>query len=243
MTVSVELPRMGESVTEGTIVRWLKAEGDWVEEDEPLVEISTDKIDTELPAPASGKLQKIVAQEEQTVEVGAEIAVIDDAAAKDGEGKPSKAKDDGGEEPKAEKPAKAEKAAEAAPAQAEPAGNGKKVDVGVLSPLVRKLARENDVDLTQVKGTGQGGRITKADVMAAMESRGAKPARTGTIRESAPPAATAASTYTVPSGPSEEVPFSRVRRAIAEHMSRSIDTAVHVTNVFEVDMTRIASLR
>jgi pyruvate dehydrogenase E2 component (dihydrolipoamide acetyltransferase) len=259
MTVSVELPRMGESVTEGTIVRWLKAEGDWVEEDEPLVEISTDKIDTELPAPASGKLEKIVAKEEQTVEVGTEIAVIDDSAAKDGEAKPAKAKegdggeddggeDDGGEEPKAdqskaEKPAKAEKAAEAAPAPAEPEGNGKKVDVGVLSPLVRKLARENDVDLTQVKGTGQGGRITKADVMAAMESRGAKPARTGTIRESAPPAATAASTYTVPSGASEEVPFSRIRRAIAEHMSRSIDTAAHVTNVFEVDMTRIALLR
>jgi len=243
MTVSVELPRMGESVTEGTIVRWLKAEGDWVEEDEPLVEISTDKIDTELPAPASGKLQKIVAQEEQTVEVGAEIAVIDDAAAKDGAGKASKAKDDGGEEPKAEKPAKTEKAAEAAPAEAEPEGNGKKVDVGVLSPLVRKLARENDVDLTQVKGTGQGGRITKADVMAAMESRGAKPARSGTIRESAPPPAVAASTFAVPSGASEEVPFSRVRRAIAEHMSRSIDTAAHVTNIFEVDMTRIALLR
>jgi pyruvate dehydrogenase E2 component (dihydrolipoamide acetyltransferase) len=243
MTVSVELPRMGESVTEGTIVRWLKAEGDWVEEDEPLVEISTDKIDTELPAPASGKLQKIVAQEEQTIEVGTEIAVIDDTAAKDGEKKPSKAKDDGEDEPKAEKVAKPEKVAEAAPAKAEPEGNGKKVDVGVLSPLVRKLARENDVDLTQVKGTGQGGRITKADVIAAMESRGAKPARTGTIRESAAPAATAASSYTVPSGASEEVPFSRVRRAIAEHMSRSIDTAAHVTNVFEIDMTRIALLR
>ena len=249
MTVSVELPRMGESVTEGTIVHWLKAEGDWVEEDEPLVEISTDKIDTELPSPASGKLQKIVAQEEQTVEVGAEIAVIDDAAAKDGDEKAPKAKDEDGEEPKAEKAEKGEKApkaekvADAAPAQVEPEGNGKKVDVGVLSPLVRKLARENDVDLTLVKGTGQGGRITKSDVMAAMESRGAKPARTGTIRESAPPAAIAASTYTVPSGASEEVPFSRIRRAIAEHMSRSIDTAAHVTNVFEVDMTRIALLR
>jgi pyruvate dehydrogenase E2 component (dihydrolipoyllysine-residue acetyltransferase) len=247
VTVSVELPRMGESVTEGTIVRWLKAEGDWVDEDEPLVEISTDKIDTELPAPASGTLQKIVAKEEETIEVGAEIAVIDDSAAKDGQDKPSKAKataqPDGEaeteEEPKAEKPAQRE------PAAAEAEGNGKKADVGVLSPLVRKLARENDIDLTQVKGTGQGGRITKADVLAAMESRGAKPARTGSIRESAPApaAAPAASTYAVPSGVSEEVPFSRIRRAIAEHMTRSIDTSVHVTNVFEVDMTRIALLR
>jgi pyruvate dehydrogenase E2 component (dihydrolipoyllysine-residue acetyltransferase) len=247
VTVSVELPRMGESVTEGTIVRWLKAEGDWVDEDEPLVEISTDKIDTELPAPASGTLQKIVAKEEETIEVGAEIAVIDDSAAKDGQDKPSKAKataqPDGEaeteEEPEAEKPAQRE------PAAAEAEGNGKKADMGVLSPLVRKLARENDIDLTQVKGTGQGGRITKADVLAAMESRGAKPARTGSIRESAPApaAAPAASTYAVPSGVSEEVPFSRIRRAIAEHMTRSIDTSVHVTNVFEVDMTRIALLR
>jgi len=233
---------MGESVTEGTIVRWLKAEGDWVEEDEPLVEISTDKIDTELPAPASGKLQKIVAKEEQTVEVGAEIAVIDDTAAKDGE-EPSKVKaePEAVAEPAAEEKSKAEKQ----PAAAEAKGNGKKADVGVLSPLVRKLAHENDVDLAQVKGTGQGGRITKADVLGAMQSRGAKPARTGSIRESAsaPAAAPVASTYTVPSDASEEVPFSRVRRAIAEHMSRSIDTAAHVTNVFEVDMTRIALLR
>jgi pyruvate dehydrogenase E2 component (dihydrolipoyllysine-residue acetyltransferase) len=251
VTVSVELPRMGESVTEGTIVRWLKAEGDWVEEDEPLVEISTDKIDTELPAPASGKLQKIVAKEEETIEVGAEIAVIDDSAEKDGEQKPTKATAKATAEsteeagPEAEEEPEAEaKGKPKSEKPAEPEGNGKKADVGVLSPLVRKLARENDVDLTQVKGTGQGGRITKADVLAAMESRGAKPARTGSIRESAPPtAAPVASTYAVPSEVSEEIPFSRIRRAIAEHMSRSIDTSVHVTNVFEVDMTRIALLR
>jgi pyruvate dehydrogenase E2 component (dihydrolipoyllysine-residue acetyltransferase) len=240
VSVSVELPRMGESVTEGTIVRWLKAEGDWVDEDEPLVEISTDKIDTELPAPAAGVLQKIVAKEEQTVEVGAEIAVIDETAEKSGDGAASAGKPKPAEEPKAAESPPAEEKAPAA--SAPPAdGDGRKGVVGVLSPLVRKLARENDVDLSQVKGTGQGGRITKQDVMALLDQRGAKPAKAGTLREKAP--APAASSYSVPAGDQEEVPFSRIRRSIAEHMVRSIDTAAHVTNVFEIDMTRIAALR
>ncbi len=244
---------MGENVTEGTIVRWLKAEGEWVDEDEPIVEISTDKIDTELPAPAAGVLQKIVAKEEQTIEVGAVIAVIDDTAKKDGGGGGAASEekatpDEEKAEPKTEEteaPAQDE-SAEPAPAAASAGdGNGRKAQVGALSPLVRKLARENDVDLTEVKGTGQGGRITKADVMAFLEQRGAKPAKTGAIREQGPAkqAAPAASTFVVPAGESEEVPFSRIRRTIAEHMVRSIDTAAHVTNIVEVDMTRIAALR
>jgi 2-oxoglutarate dehydrogenase E2 component (dihydrolipoamide succinyltransferase) len=249
MTVSVELPRMGESVTEGTIVRWLKSEGDYVEADEPLVEISTDKIDTELPAPAAGKLQKIVAQEEETVQVGAEIAVIDDSASGDGDKKTDE-KEDGenakDEDPAAEtKPAKKTEKAPEEPAAKDGGGNGK-ADVGVLSPLVRKLARDNDVDLTQVKGTGQGGRITKADVLAHLESAGAKPTRSGTLREPAAAASVAtepSSTYAVPSGESEEVSFTRIRKAISEHMRRSLDTSAHVTNVAEVDMTRISLLR
>ncbi len=241
MTVSVELPRMGENVSEGTIIRWLKAEGDWVNEDEPIVEISTDKIDTELPAPAAGVLQKIVAKEEQTVEVGAEIAVIDDQAKNAGAAAPSEKK----EEKAGKKPAPREEdpaASEAAALAGD--GNGRKAQVGALSPLVRKLARDNDVDLADVKGTGQGGRITKADVTAFLEQRGAKPAKTGAIREQ-PPATESgpASTFAVPSGASEEVPFSRIRRTIAEHMVRSIDTAAHVTNIVEVDMTRVAMLR
>ncbi|MFY9588489.1 MAG: dihydrolipoamide acetyltransferase family protein [Actinomycetota bacterium] len=262
MTVSVELPRMGENVTEGTIVRWLKAEGDWVDEDEPLVEISTDKIDTELPAPAAGVLKKIVAQEEQTIEVGAEIAVIDETANKEGgaaasEEKAPAADKEEDEEPKAQTEAPAAREAEseeepeeepqqpAASAASAGDGNGRRAQVGALSPLVRKLARENDVDLTEVKGTGQGGRITKADVMAFLEQRGAKPAKSGAIREQAPSkeSAPAVSSFIVPAGESEEVPFTRIRRAIAEHMTRSIDTAAHVTNIVEVDMTRIAALR
>ena len=248
MTVSVELPRMGENVTEGTIVRWLKQEGEWVEADEPLVEISTDKIDTELPAPAAGKLSKIVAKEEQTVEVGSEIAVIDETASKDGEAAkdapPEAAADEG--EADDEKQEKQEKPAARAPVNG---GDGQKEGVGALSPLVRKLARENDVDLGDVKGSGKGGRITKQDVLAYLGDRGAKPARSGAIksREEAPaeqrPAAAPASTFAVPSGQSEQVPFSRIRGAIATHMRRSLDTSAHVTNVFEVDMTRVAALR
>ena len=233
---------MGESVTEGTIIRWLKSEGEYVEADEPLVEISTDKIDTELPSPTAGVLQKIVAKEEQTVEVGTEIAVIDETASKEGKGKDEP---EAGPEVKAEP--KAESPSQEATAEREDAsgngrkaeGDGKKTDVGVLSPLVRKLARENDVDLTEVKGTG---RITKQDVMAYVQQGAPKPVRSGTIRESAP-AVPATSSYVVPSGEKEEAPFSRVRRAIAEHMVRSLATAAHVTNVFEADMTKIAALR
>ena len=249
MTVSVELPRMGESVTEGTIIRWLKSEGDYVEADEPLVEISTDKIDTELPSPAAGVLQKIVAKEEQTIEVGAEIAVIDESASKGGDDAKSEPP------PKEQEEAPATEAAPSTPASndgngAADQGNGSKADLGPLSPLVRKLAREHDVDLAQVKGTGQGGRITKQDVMAYVERSGGKPARAGAIRESggatATPAAAAppvTSSFAVPSGEKEEVSFTRIRKAIAEHMRRSLDTSAHVTNVAEVDMTRIALLR
>ncbi|MEX2555454.1 MAG: dihydrolipoamide acetyltransferase family protein [Actinomycetota bacterium] len=248
MSVSVELPRMGENVTEGTIVRWLKQEGEWVEADEPLVEISTDKIDTELPAPAAGKLTKIVAKEDQTVEVGAEIAVIDESASKDGASKASDAPATSSAEAEPEAPE------EEAPTDRGSAtangGDGRKEGVGALSPLVRKLARENDVDLADVKGSGRGGRVTKQDVLAFLEERGAKPAKSGQIKtrdakEVAParPAAEPASGFAVPSGASEVVPFSRIRKAIAEHMRRSLGTAAHVTNVIEVDMTRIAALR
>ena len=256
MTVSVELPRMGENVTEGTIIRWLKREGDWVDADEPLVEISTDKIDTELPAPAAGTLKKIVAKEDETVAVGAEIAVIDESASKD-DGGEKEPEADGGEEKKTEAKTEAKPEAKEPETDEEetPAGvsanggDGRKESVGALSPLVRKLARENGVDLGDVKGSGRGGRITKQDVLAYLEQRGAKPGKTGEIKraDTAAPAATgsaeAASTFSVPSGVSEVAPFTRIRKAISEHMRRSLDTSAHVTNIVEVDMTRIAALR
>lgn len=232
MSVSVTLPKMGESVVEGTIVRWLKGEGDTVAEDEPLVEISTDKIDTELPSPATGVLSKILVGPDQTVEVGTELAVIEENGK--GAAAPAKPKKEVPAPAEPSKPAKpapepsrekpAPKPSEAPPAAAEPGA--------VTSPLVRKLARERGVDVAQVAGTGPGGRVTKEDVLAAT----GRPAAT---RAPSPPA----SIYAVPSAASEDVPFTRVRKAIAEHMVRSLQTAAQLTNVVEVDMTRVAHVR
>lgn len=256
MTTSVTLPKMGESVVEGTIIRWLKQEGEFVKEDEPLVEISTDKIDTELPSPASGVLSKILAGQDETVEVGAEIAVIDESAG-EGETKPvPKAKEQKKEEPAPEPPKAAapappeEKAAppkkeEAAPqpvaAKAAPSPE-QPSDGGALSPLVRKLAREKGVDLAAIRGTGAGGRVTKDDVLAAADG-GAKAAQPAAPVVSRPVAPMPTSQFTVPAAAHEDVPFSRVRKAIAEHMVRSLHTAAQLTNVIEVDMTRVAGLR
>lgn len=273
MSVSVTLPQMGESVTEGTIIQWLKQEGDQVEEDEPLVEISTDKIDTELPSPTAGVLKTIKVGPDQTVEVGTELAVIDEAG---GDGKAPEAETEEKEpeekekEPKAkpaskEPKAKAEKkeadkepqeekaapepAAKKAPPKRPPAKEPAaketpaRVHAGdgagsarALSPLVRKLARELDVDLGSVEGTGSGGRITKDDVIGAARAGGAPPRRAG-------PAAPAPSQFEVPAEEHLDVPFTRVRKAISEHMRRSRSTAAHVTNIIEVDVTEIAELR
>jgi pyruvate dehydrogenase E2 component (dihydrolipoamide acetyltransferase) len=248
VAVPVELPRLGENVTEGTIVRWLKAEGERVEADEPLVEVSTDKIDTELPSPASGILARILVREDQTVPVGTELALIEEEQRVPAAAAPE---------------ARAPGPAEPGPGPgAAPEGDGRR-GAPVVSPLVRRLARERGVDLAEVRGTGQGGRITKADVLAYLEAReapaeapgapveargipaeapAAPPAREP-VAPAAPGAPPAASRFAVPAGRSEEVPFDRVRRAIAEHMTRSLRTAAHVTNVVEVDMTRVALLR
>ena len=272
MTTSVTLPKMGESVVEGTIIRWLKQEGEFVKEDEPLVEISTDKIDTELPSPASGVVAKILASPDETVEVGAEIAQIDESASEGGESKaPAKdekpaedekpAKEEKKEEtkPKAEEPKEEEPKEDEAPAAKEKPAETKQSppsekpapdsapqssDGGALSPLVRKLARERGVDIAAIRGTGAGGRITKEDVLAAADG-GARPAASERVASPAPSRAheVPTSTYTVPAAAHEDVPFSRVRKAIAEHMVRSLHTAAQLTNVIEVDMTRVAGLR
>jgi 2-oxoglutarate dehydrogenase E2 component (dihydrolipoamide succinyltransferase) len=243
---------MGESVVEGTIIRWLKQEGDFVKEDEPLVEISTDKIDTELPSPASGVLSKIVAAPDETIEVGAEIAVIDESA---GDGKTEEKKAPKAEEPPKEEPesvppkappppvveAAPPKKQEAPPPKAQPAEQPS--DGGALSPLVRKLARERGVDLALVRGTGAGGRVTKDDVLAAADGGAKAPQRAAPVvaKPSAPPVPV--SQFTVPMAEHEDVPFTRIRKAIAEHMVRSLHTAAQLTNVIEVDMTRVSALR
>ena len=239
MSTPVTLPKMGESVVEGTIIRWLKKEGDRVTEDEPIVEISTDKIDTELPSPASGVLAKILVGPDETVEVGAELAVIEEGEAAEGETKEAPAAEKE-QEPAAREPAPPteQEPAARAPSVQESAGDGG-APGAVASPLVRKLARERSVDLSSVHGSGKGGRITKDDVVTASA---------GTARPGGTPPAPArrqepVSSYTVPMGEHEDVAFDRIRQAIAKHMTMSLQTAAQLTNVVEVDVTRVAGLR
>ena len=187
------MPELGESITEGTITRWLKEEGDQVEADEPLFEVSTDKVDTEVPSPVAGVLQSIKVQADETVEVGAELAVIGG-----GDGRPDRAEPDRGErrgqggDGRGGAGAEAEQAAEAAgaaqgragrrdkPTETKAEGDGKgngKAAAGV-SPLVRRLAREHDVDLSQVQGSGSGGRVRREDVEASSSAASSRrPAR------------------------------------------------------------------
>ncbi|HTE70769.1 MAG TPA: 2-oxoglutarate dehydrogenase, E2 component, dihydrolipoamide succinyltransferase [Actinomycetes bacterium] len=260
-TTTVTMPELGESITEGTITRWLKQEGDQVEADEPLFEISTDKVDTEVPSPVSGVLKSIKVQADETVEVGAELAVIGG-----GGGGASQAPAAGAEQP-AERAAGAEQAAETeeeAPKdreaeqapdtrrEAKPAaraGGDGKAAAGV-SPLVRRLARELDVDLSEVKGSGSGGRVRREDVEAFVQQRGKQPAAAPASKGEARPKAAA----TAPSGPrvavplakglrEEVVPATRLRKVIAERMVASLQTSAQLTSAVEIDMTKVMRLR
>ncbi|HZD59584.1 MAG TPA: dihydrolipoamide acetyltransferase family protein [Anaerolineae bacterium] len=165
MTVALTMPRLGETVTEGTVIRWLKKEGDFVNKDENIVEVSTAKVETEIPAPSSGKVSKIVAHEDETVPVGAELAEIDETAvpgAPPAEAKPPEEAEAPPAPTPTPAPAPAPAAAPAAPPEAKPPE--KAPEVGFISPVVRKLAREHDIDLSKVTGTGASGRITRQDV-------------------------------------------------------------------------------
>jgi 2-oxoglutarate dehydrogenase E2 component (dihydrolipoamide succinyltransferase) len=254
--VSVVLPALGESVTEGVITRWLKSVGDAVEADEPLVEISTDKVDTEIPAPVSGTLAAIAADTDATVEVGAEIARISTGASAPTPAAPAPA------------PAPAPAAPEAPEASAPEAGTtdaeSSDSNAGAyVTPLVRRLAAQHDIDLSTVAGSGVGGRIRKADVLAAVEARGgttAPPAQPSLQQPAAPaaapvPVASSAPTaaQTAPASPPTTAQpsalrgrtenLSRLRRVIAERMVESLQTSAQLTTVVEVDVTRIAALR
>ncbi|MFI6100376.1 2-oxoglutarate dehydrogenase, E2 component, dihydrolipoamide succinyltransferase [Lentzea sp. NPDC051213] len=251
----VTMPALGESVTEGTVTRWLKQVGDSVEVDEPLLEVSTDKVDTEIPSPVAGTLLEIAAGEDETVEVGGKLAVI-------GSGSPAPAAAPApapAPAPAAPAPAPAAPAPQAAPApapapaapapQAAPAAapsaagddaNG----TPYVTPLVRKLASENGIDLGSLKGTGVGGRIRKQDVLAAVEAKKA-PAPA----PAAAPAATApaARTATAPvdnsgkRGTVQKLP--RLRQIVAQRTRESLQQSAQLTQVFEVDVTKIARLR
>jgi len=287
---TVTMPQLGETVVEGTITRWLKKEGDHVDQDEPLFEISTDKVDTEVPSPAAGTLTKILVQEGQTVSVKTPIAEIDGAEAASGEAAGTVTPPDSAREPASTPtasagesepegragpgsapapaaPAPAAPVASVAPTPAQPAAagaTGQLPDRGpgsqIISPLVRRLAEENGVDLSQVIGTGTGGRITKNDVLAFAASRGT--AAPGAAAQATTPAAAPAPSIfpaapapavvpgpelapapAVAGGGEEIVPMTVVRKAIAEHMTRSLQVSARAWNMVEVDMERIARLR
>jgi pyruvate dehydrogenase E2 component (dihydrolipoamide acetyltransferase) len=224
----VLMPQMGESITEGTITKWLKKVGDTVQRDEPIFEISTDKVDAEIPSPVAGTLSEIKVGEGKTVTINTVVAVIGGAA---GKAAPAPAPAAPAAAPSAPAPA-------ATPAPAASAAAG---DHPRSSPLVRKIAKDNNVDLTQVAGTGASGRITKSDIVGHLEG-GAKPAAAAAPAPSAPAPAAAKPAAPQPQ-PGELVPMTKMRSIIAQRMVESKRTSPHVHTVFKVDMTRIVKLR
>ncbi|MFE0870623.1 2-oxoglutarate dehydrogenase, E2 component, dihydrolipoamide succinyltransferase [Streptomyces rochei] len=280
----VVLPALGESVTEGTVTRWLKSVGDSVEADEPLLEVSTDKVDTEIPAPASGTLLEIVVGEDETAEVGAKLAVIGEAGAAPAAApaqqapaapaQPEPAQAPAPQQaapaqqqaapaqqapaapapqapsapapqqqtapapdpaPSAPAPAPAPAAAPAAPAAAQPVDDG-----AYVTPLVRKLAAENGVDLSTVKGTGVGGRIRKQDVIAAAEA-----AKAAAPAPAAAPAAPAKKAPSLEASPlrGQTVKMPRIRKVIGDNMVKALHEQAQLSSVVEVDVTRLMKLR
>ena len=256
-TTSVVLPPLGESVTEGTVTRWLKQVGDAVTADEPLVEVSTDKVDTEIPAPAGGILLAIRVPVDATVAVGAELAVIGDAGALPAGGAGETPAPAAMTPPAAIVPATPVTPAPtlATPAPAPPpaptstptdtsAGAPASDEEPYVTPLVRKLAAERGVDLATVVGTGVGGRVRKQDVIAAAE----RAAAAAPIPAASNPAASASTTASTSPSTAANVrgttqPLSRLRRVIAERLVESLQTSAQLTTVIEVDVTRIANLR
>jgi pyruvate dehydrogenase E2 component (dihydrolipoamide acetyltransferase) len=265
----IVMPQMGESIVEGTLTRWLKKVGDKVERDEPLFEISTDKVDTEIPAPEAGVLSEIFVQEGATVAISTVVGRINgqaSAAAPAGEraAPPTAAapepKPAAAPPPVAPAPVAAAPAAAPAPAQAAPPPTPAPLapvaaeDQGPLSPLVRKMAREANIELGLVPGTGAGGRITKQDVedyIAAQAAPSAPaqrvvPTPAAALAPAAPSAPAAGAPALLPLAESAKTrvePMSIMRQKIAEHMVMSKHTSAHVTTVHRVDMTKIAKLR
>src|SRR5271157_1689218 len=251
MPTDVVMPQMGESIFEGTITKWLKQPGDKVQRDEPLFEISTDKVDAEIPAPASGTLQEIKVQAGATVQVNTVVGIIGDGAAA---AAPAPAKTAAAPAPEAKKEAAPPPPPAAKEPEPEPEAESGEQGRVRSSPLVRKIAKDKNVDLAKVPGTGLGGRITKEDIEAfiAKHAAGAPAAAPAAPAPAAPapsyeaPAAPPVTTPLQPVGgvtPGEVVPMSVMRKKIAEHMVMSKRTSAHVHGVFEVDVTRIVKLR
>jgi pyruvate dehydrogenase E2 component (dihydrolipoyllysine-residue acetyltransferase) len=273
--VDIVMPQMGVSVSEGTITKWLKAEGEQVEADEALLEISTDKVDTEVPSPASGTLTQILVQEGETVEVGTKLAQIGGAPSGNGQAQaapPEPATAEAAAESEAASGAEGEtptaaQVEEARPAEpqpqpkpaAAPAGDGVSDGKSFVSPVVARIASEHGVDPGQVQGSGRGGRVTKKDILDFIEQGAPAAAPAGPEAPAAPapppaetpapaapappkPAAPAAQPIVAEAGEQME-PMTAMRRGIAEHMRRSLDTSAHVTSAIEVDMSKVVGIR
>ena len=264
---SIQMPQLGETIVEGTILKWLKAEGDSVERDEPLFEISTDKVDTEVPSPVAGTLSKIIVAEGETVPVGTELAEVTSvgeeassdeepapAAATAASSAPSASESGGGSggdgagegaSDASAAPASAGASARAPAAASAPQDRGPRSQI--LSPLVRRLAQEHGIDLGTVAGTGTGGRITKADVMAVVASAGG-----GTGAASEPAAAAPSSAPATAAPPSvgaaaaegeTSEPMSHIRKAIASHMLASVNETARAWTMVEVNVDHLVKLR
>jgi 2-oxoglutarate dehydrogenase E2 component (dihydrolipoamide succinyltransferase) len=257
--VDVLMPQMGESIFEGTITKWLKKVGDKIQRDEPLFEISTDKVDAEIPAPSAGVLREIKVTEGTTVQVNTVVAVIGEAGAP--AAAPSAPATAATQAPRAPQPGPAPAAAAPSPRPAAPQPVARVAEDVRSSPLVRRIARENNVDLTTVPGTGLGGRISKTDILNFVQQHGPgqagsvatmpRPAATTVIpaRPAAPSAVPAARPAAPVAPPAlaelsgELVPMTPMRKKIAERMVESRRTSAHVHTIFKVDMTRIVKLR
>jgi pyruvate dehydrogenase E2 component (dihydrolipoamide acetyltransferase) len=297
----IQMPQLGETVTEGTITKWLKSVGDEITEDEAIVEVSTDKVDSEIPSPVSGTLTEIKVEEGETVDVGAVLAIVGDGAAPSGDGgggeeapaeepaeqaeadepeaaeaQEAAAEEEQGdptepeapaaeeapaEEAPAEAPAEEESAPEA-PAESAPSGGGSTEGL-VLSPVVRRLIAEHGVDPASISGTGAGGRITRNDVLAAVEGGGGggstqapaapapaaaqpAPAAAAPAAQASAPKAAPVPPKVTPATPGEAdtaVPFNNIRRRTGEHMVRSKATSPHVFTVMEVDLEGVEKVR
>ncbi len=264
MATDVVMPQMGESIAEGTIVRWIKKVGDTIDRDEPLFEISTDKVDAEIPSPASGVIAEIRAKEGETVPVNSVVAVISAAGEK-----PQPAAEPTAPAKAPEPPAPAAQADGAAstaatpspqPAAARPAASATPQPTSTedalrerSSPLVRKIAKEHNVDISQIRGTGLGGRVTKDDILAYVGSDSAPTTGTGASATSVPATTAGGSPRQAPPSQAPAKPIfgagdvtekmSPMRKKIAEHMVLSRRTSAHVHSVFEVNFSRLAQIR
>ncbi len=271
--IDVVMPQMGVSVSEGTITKWLKHEGEEIAADEPLLEISTDKIDTEVPSPGEGVVQQILVAEGETVDVGTKLAVI--GGADEGSAQPvQETAPAAGAKPSEDEPepatqgaadrsmaAASEGAGDVAPsivsgsstvpAPAAVSENGRTF----VSPVVARIASEHGVDPGEVPGTGRGGRVTKKDILAFIDAGApmtarepvevaAPPQGKAPAAPAAPTAAPAPTPSPQPQGVGEELePMNAMRRGIADHMRRSLDTSAHVTSAIEVDMSKVVAIR